>query len=277
MTAPPVFERLAVVGLGLIGGSVALAARSRGAAREVRGVDPDLSEAGGLELVPLAEAAAWADGIVVAVPIEAMEEVLAALSERVRPEAILTDTASLKGQVADAARRHLAAPERCVGAHPMAGGDMSGFAHACPDLFDGAACIITPEGTEPPAVVDRVEQFWQCLGTFTVRRTPEQHDAITAMLSHAPHVIAYAFARGLPDEETLRLAGGGLRDFIRIARANPRLWSEILLRNRQRVTEEVAKFEKNLGQILQAIGRGDRDQLERILREGHRAVGKLER
>jgi prephenate dehydrogenase len=159
----------------------------------------------------------------------------------------------------------------------MAGGDASGFAHARADLFEGAACILTPEGTEPPEVVDQVEQFWQCLGTFTVRRTPEQHDAITAVLSHAPHVIAYAFARGLPDEEMLRLAGGGLRDFIRIARANPRLWSEILLRNRQRVTEEVAKFEKNLGQILQALGRGDRDQLERILREGHQAVGKRER
>jgi prephenate dehydrogenase len=90
-------------------------------------------------------------------------------------------------------------------------------------------------------------------------------------------VIAYAFARGLPDEDTLRLAGRGLRDFIRIARASPRLWSEILLRNRQRVTEEVAKFEKNLGQILQALGQGDREHLERILRDGHRAVDKLER
>jgi prephenate dehydrogenase len=277
MTATPVFERLAVVGLGLIGGSVALAALAKGAAREVRGVDPNLAEAGDLRLVPLPEAAAWADGIVLAVPIEAMDGLLAELSAAIRPEAVLTDTASLKGQVAEAARRYLAAPERCIGAHPMAGGDVSGFTHARADLFEGAACIIATEGTEPPEVVDQVEQFWQCLGTFTVRRTPEQHDAITAVLSHAPHVIAYAFARGLPDEEMLRLAGGGLRDFIRIARANPRLWREILLRHRQRVTEEVAKFEMNLGQILQAIGRGDRDQLERILREGHRAVGKLER
>jgi prephenate dehydrogenase len=125
--------------------------------------------------------------------------------------------------------------------------------------------------------VDRIEQFWQCLGTFTVRRTPEEHDAITAALSHAPHVIAYAFARGLPDEETLELAGRGLRDFIRIARANPRLWSEILLRNRQKVAEEVAKFEKNLGEILEAIGRGDREALERVLDQGRRSLERLQR
>jgi prephenate dehydrogenase len=206
-----------------------------------------------------------------------MEGVLAALDPLLAPEAVLTDTASIKGPVASAVRRLLSRPERCVGAHPMAGGDLSGFGHARPDLFEGAACILTPAGSEPPQVVDRVEQFWQCLGTFTVRRTPEQHDAITARLSHAPHVIAYAFARGLPDEDTLQLAGRGLRDFIRIARANPRLWSEILLRNRQGVAEEVAKFEKNLGEILDALARGDQPGLERVLRDGHDAVGKLER
>jgi prephenate dehydrogenase len=240
-------------------------------------VDPALERAGPIPLFGLEEAVEWADAVVLAVPIEAMDDVLARLAPRISHEAVLTDTASVKVPVAEAARRHLPVPEHVIGAHPMAGGDATGFAHARADLFEGAACILALEGREPPGVVDRVEQFWQCLGTFTVRRTPEQHDAITAVLSHAPHVIAYAFARGLPDEEMLRLAGGGLRDFIRIARANPRLWSEILLRNRQRVTEEVAKFEKNLGQILQALGRGDRDQLERILREGHQAVGKLER
>jgi prephenate dehydrogenase len=273
----PVFERLAVIGLGLVGGSVALAARERGAAREVRGVDPALREAAGIPLVSLEEAVAWADGVVLAVPVEAIEPVLGKIAPSLAPDAVLTDTASVKGPVARAAHRHLPAPERCVGAHPMAGGDASGFAHARADLFEGAACILTPSGREPAPVVDRVEQFWQCLGTFTARRTPEEHDAICAVLSHAPHVIAFAFARGLPEEETLRLAGGGLRDFTRIARANPRLWVEILLMNRERVTEEISRFEESLEEIRDALLRGDAAGLEEALSDGRRAVERLDR
>lgn len=268
----PCFERLAVIGLGLIGGSVALGARDRGLAREVRGVDPALGEAGGIPLVPLAEAVAWADGLVLAVPVAAIEPVLAELAGSVRPETLLTDTASVKVPMAEAARRLLPAPERCVGAHPMAGSDASGFAHARPDLFEGAACIVTPQGHEPESVVDRIEQFWQGFGTFTVRRTPEEHDSICAVLSHVPHAIAFAFARGLPGEGTLELAGRGLRDFVRIARANPRLWSEILLRNRVRVAEEISRFEKHLGGIQEALARGDARALEEALAAGERAV-----
>ena len=273
----PVFERLAVVGLGLIGGSVALGARERGLAREIRAVDPGLKEARGIPLVPLDEVAAWADGLVLAVPVAELESVLTPLAERLSPEAILTDTLSVKGPVAEAVRRLLRAPERCVGAHPMAGGDPSGFAHARPDLFEGAACILTPAGQEPESVVDRVEQFWQGLGTFTVHRRPEEHDAICAVLSHAPHAIAYAFARGLPEGETVRLAGRGLRDFIRIARANPRLWCEILLMNRSRVAEEISRFDKHLGRIQEALARGDREALEEALVEGQRAAERFER
>ncbi|MFQ5699739.1 MAG: prephenate dehydrogenase [Myxococcota bacterium] len=277
MRALPVFERLTVVGLGLVGGSVALAARERKAAGEIRAVDPSAPPGGDFAPISLAEAARWSDGIVLAVPIESLEPVLAALAPELDPKVILTDTASIKRGVAAAARRFLAHPERCVGAHPMAGGDMSGFTHARADLFEGAACVIAAEGGEPPEVVDRVEQFWQCLGTFTVRRTPEEHDAVVAALSHSPHLIAYAFAQGLPGRDDLRLAGQGVRDFVRIARSNPRLWTEILLRNRQHVAEEVAKFERNLGRILDALQRGDATDLERLLTEGRRALEQLER
>lgn len=277
MTRRPIFERLAVVGLGLVGGSVALAARERRAAAEVRGVDPALTRADDIPVVSLAEAASWADALVLAVPPSALEGVLEQLAPALSPEAILTDTASLKGFMSRLVHEHLPWPENVIGAHPMAGGDQSGFSHARADLFDGAPCILTPAGSEPAQVVDRVEQFWQCLGTFTVRMGPEQHDAITAVLSHAPHVIAYAFARGLPDEDQLRLAGQGLRDFVRIARANPKLWCEILLMNRQRVTEELSRFEKHLGGIQEALARGDRDALEQALSLGQRAAQRLQR
>ncbi len=277
MSQPPLFERLAVIGLGLVGGSVALGARARGLAGEVRGVDPQLESAGPIPLVPLEEAVRWADGLVLAVPVERIEPLLEQLARCLRPETILTDTASVKGPMARAVRKLLPHPGRCVGAHPMAGGDASGFAHASPDRFQDAPCILTPEGTECPEVVDRVDQFWQGLGTFTVRMRPQEHDAVAALLSHAPHVVAFAFAQGLPDAETLRLAGPGLRDFVRIARGNPRLWCEILLMNRWHVAEEIAQFEKNLAGISEALSQGDREALERALILGHEAVATLER
>ena len=189
---------------------------------------------------------------------------------------MITDVASVKQPVAAAARRWLPHPERCIGAHPMAGGDATGFEHARSDLFEGAACILALEGHEPAATVDRVDEFWQCFGTFTVRKTPAEHDLICASLSHAPHAIAYAVASGLRPEE-LRLAGGGLRDFLRIARANPALWCEILLMNRSAVSEELARFDKDLATLRQALALGDREALLEALRSGQKALDELER
>ena len=264
------FERLAVVGLGLLGGSVALGARKHGAAREIRAVDPKVRDSQGFSLISLEEAAAWADLVVLAVPVDVMEEVLRGLAPHLGRDTLLTDVASVKGPMAELARRCLPHPELCVGAHPMAGGHQSGLGAARADLFEGAACFITPSGSERAAVVDRIDEFWQCLGALTARRTPGEHDAICASLSHVPHVIAYAFARGLPGADVLGLAGPGLRDFIRIARGNSKLWCEILLMNRDRVTEEVARFQSNLEEILGALTRGDRAALERELEEGRR-------
>jgi cyclohexadieny/prephenate dehydrogenase len=273
----PLFERLAVVGLGLVGGSVALGARERGIAGEVRGVDPGLEKAGPIPLVSLAEAAAWADALVLAVPLDHLDSVFEGINPHLAEGAVITDVASVKQPVAEAARRWLDHPEQCVGAHPMAGGDATGFAHARADLFEGAACILALEGREPPAVVDRVDEFWQCFGTFTARRTPAEHDALCAALSHAPHAIAYAAARGLPGPEGLRLAGGGLRDFVRIARANPALWCEILLMNRTAVAEQLARFDKDLGTLREALALGDREALVEALRSGQKALERLER
>jgi prephenate dehydrogenase len=273
--ARPCFERLAVVGLGVLGGSVALAAQARGIAAEICGVDPVLEGATPFRRSTLREAAAWADGIVLAVPVDAVEDVIRDLAPHVQPGTLVTDTASVKEPVAMAARRWLRHPENCVGAHPMAGSEKSGFAHASAELFEGAPCILALCGNEPPSVVDRVEQFWQGLGSVTVRKTPEEHDAIVAVLSHVPHLIAYAFAQGLPDGETLRLAGPGLRDFTRIARSNPSLWGEILLMNRAQVAEEAARFRTNLDRIITALGRGDRGALVAALQAGQSAIEKL--
>lgn len=272
----PGFGRVAVVGLGLMGGSAALAAHERRIADEVRGVDPGLDHAGPIPLVSLAEAAAWADLLVLAVPLEAMGEVMRAAAPHLRETTLLTDLASVKAPVAELARRHLPHPELCVGAHPMTGSHAVGFGAADPGLFEGAPCILALSGGEAGYVVDRIEEFWQCLGAFTVRKSPEEHDAIAAALSHLPHVVAFAYAMGLPGDEELELAGPGLRDFIRIARSNPKLWCEILLMNRKRVVEEAARFSKNLGAIAEALERADRAELERLLEAGRTGVNRLD-
>ena len=298
----PTFERLGVIGLGLVGGSVALGAQKRGLATEIRGVDPGLEKAAGIRLDTLKRVAAWADAIVLSVPLQALEGVMGALAPHLGAETVLTDTGSVKGPVAAAAHQLLPDPGRMVGAHPMAGGDASGFAHADADLFQGAACILALAGNEPPEVVDRIEQFWQGLGTFTVHLSPEAHDATVAVLSHAPHAIAYAFCQGLPEalsaalssraggntpadaessaealREGLQLAGAGLRDFTRIARANPNLWCEILLRNRGQLAEELQRFQRNFQKLHEALVQGDRQSLEAALAVGQSAVKKLDR
>jgi len=273
--AEPLFQRLAIVGLGLLGGSVALAARERGVALEIRAVDPAVAGETPFARVSLRDGVAWADGVVLAVPVEAVDDVVREMAPHLHRDAVVTDTASVKQPMAEAARRWLSQPQHCIGAHPMAGGEQAGFAYASAQLFEGAACILTPSGSEPCAVVDRVERFWQGLGARTFRRTPEEHDAIVAALSHAPHLIAYAFAQGLPDRETLQLAGPGLRDFIRIARSNPALWCEILLNNRARVAEEALRFRANLDRMLDALAAEDRATLLAALQSGRSAIENL--
>ena len=268
--------RLGVVGLGLLGGSVALAARGRGIAEEVCAVDPHVTESRGIPLLSLAEAAEWADLLVLAVPLRALEEVVRGLAPHLREDSLLTDVSSLKRPLERLAQAHLGAPERCVGAHPMAGSHHSGLAAASADLFQDAPCIIAPAGSADPSAVDRIEEFWQCLGAFTVRRTPEEHDALCAVLSHAPHLIAFAFARGLPGGGALGLAGPGLRDFIRIARADSDLWCDILLANQDRVGEQITRFRANLDGIVEALARGDRKALRMAIEQGRLRAGELD-
>ncbi len=270
-----VFERLAIIGSGLIGGSVALAARERGAAHQIRVVDR--SELPGCEFdqLPLAEAAAWADGIVVAVPVCAVDAVFCELSKHVSDTALVTDTVSVKRPVADAARRWLQRPEKCVGAHPMAGGERSGFEHADSTLFVDAPCLLALAGCELEDDVQRVEAFWRALGARTTRHTPDEHDGIVAVLSHAPHLVAFAFARGLADMDALELAGSGLRDFLRIARANPDLWCEILWANRERVAAEAERFRANFDVLVGALHRADRPRLLEAIEAGCGAAERL--
>jgi len=274
-------ERLAVVGLGLLGGSVALAARKRGAAREVVGATRSADAAatalaaGAVDRVaPIAEVARGADLLVLATPVGAM----AAMVRQMHPGlaagsgAVITDVGSVKASLVDTLPG-LLSPGCCyVGSHPMAGSHHRGMSHARADLFEGAVCVVT-EAADPRAGA-RVVAFWEALGARVVRRTAVQHDAEVAWVSHLPHLLAFAFAGSLAAApgSAAELAGAGFRDFTRIARSDAELWADILTENRKALAAPLGAAGSQLEAIAKALEAGDAEGLDRLLSAARSAL-----
>jgi len=275
VTAP--FDRIAVVGLGLLGGSVALAARARGAAREVVGATRSSEaraqalDAGAVDRVlPLAEVAHGADLVVLATPVGAMAAMVRQL--RFAAGAIVTDVGSVKSPLVDTLPGLL--PPGCVyvGSHPMAGSHERGMSHARADLFESAVCIVT-EASDPAAGA-RVVAFWEALGARVVRRTAAQHDAEVAWVSHLPHLLAFAFAGSLAQAPgaAAELAGAGFRDFTRIARSDAELWADILTANRKALAAPIGAAGSQLEAIARLLEAGDAEGLDRLLSAARAAL-----
>ena len=269
------FGRIAVVGLGLLGGSVAKAAKSRGIAETVVGVTrrPETLEAalrtGAVDLASsdLAEGVRGAELLVLGTPLFAMPAVLGKAAPHLGAGALVTDVGSVKGILAERLPGLLPEGVSYVGAHPMAGSHQSGFSHATADLFEGAACILSPTPHTPRARVARVAEFWTALGARVLERDPAAHDAQVAWVSHVPHAIAFAFAHALSKAPrgAAELRGSGFRDFTRIALSDPELWAEILVSNCKAVSgplREVGEQLARLGRILEA---GDAEAAERFI------------
>jgi prephenate dehydrogenase len=270
-------SRLAVLGLGLLGGSVAWAARERGLAREVVGCgrrEAPLRDAlarGLVDRIALdpAAAVAGAELVVLASPVGAMAGLLRAASPGLRPDAIVTDVGSVKSFLAETLPGLVPPGVVYVGAHPMAGSHEKGPEHARADLFEGATCIVAPVAGDPPAAVARVEAFWSAVGARVVRRDPTAHDVEVAWMSHVPHAVAFAFARALGDAPPSagEVAGSGFRDFTRIARSEPELWAEILVANRKAVQGPLARVAERLAALAQALESGDVETMDRWIAE----------
>jgi prephenate dehydrogenase len=270
-------ERLAVVGLGLLGGSVALAARSRGIAREVVGAtrsadaQAEALAAGAVDqIAPLAEVARGADLVVLATPVGAMAATVRQLD--LAPGAVVTDVGSVKAPLVDTLPGLL--PPGCcyVGSHPMAGSHHRGMAHARADLFEGAVCVVT-EASDPSAG-QRVVAFWEALGAQVVRRSAVAHDAEVAWVSHLPHLLAFAFAGSLAaaPAASAALAGAGFRDFTRIARSDAELWADILIANRKALAAPLGAAGAQLEAISRALESGDAEGLDRLLSAARTAL-----
>jgi prephenate dehydrogenase len=276
--------RVAVIGLGLIGGSLARALRSTGAARRVTAFDTDARqrrlgvELGVVDAAPdsPAEAVAGADLVVLAVPVLQTAEALRGCLGHLAPGAVVTDTGSTKQSVlADVATACGALPPWFVGGHPIAGTEMSGVAHSMANLFHNRRVILTPHAAQDAAALGRVAALWSAAGARVVHMDPAQHDAVFAATSHLPHLLAYSFvdllARLDDRDEIFPNAGGGFRDFTRIASSSPGMWHDIVRANAGPV---MGLLEQQIGELQDVLGlmrAGRWDQL-RALFERARAA-----
>ena len=270
-------DRLCVVGLGLLGGSVARAARERGLAREIVAVGRRASSlepalrAGVVDraTTDLGAGVAGTDFCLLATPVTALEGQLAAVWAALPGHALVTDVGSTKGRIVEtaealAARRPLA----FVGSHPMAGSERAGFAEARADLFHGATVILTPTERTPADAVARVRGFWEALGGRVTLLDPTTHDRAVAAVSHLPHLVADALVDAVlrMDPSFLDVAARGFRDTTRIAASSPEIWREIFQDNRAALGEAVAAFRKSLDHLEGVIASGDDAAVEAELK-----------
>ena len=271
------FRKLAVFGVGLIGGSFALALRRAGAVAHVVGVGRSQAnlahavELGAIDEIATDAANALddADLVLVAVPVQQTEPVLQQIAQRLEPGTAVTDGGSTKRDVIAAARRALGSKlDQFVPAHPIAGAELSGVQAATAELYRGRTVVVTPLIGARAEVHTRVAQAWLACGARLVEMTPERHDAVLAAVSHLPHALAFALVdmiAGRADaDELFSFAGAGFRDFTRLASSSPEMWRDICLANRDLVLAELGAYRDRLAALEQHLQRADGPALERM-------------
>ena len=262
-------ERVAIAGVGLIGGSFGLALRAAGHAGELVGLGRDAArleaalECGAIDRAETdaAAALAGADVVLLAVPMGAMAELLAALAPHLEPGAIVTDAGSVKGSFVRDAQRVLGSLARVVPGHPIAGTERSGVDAAFAELYQGRRVILTPTEETQAAAIDTVERLWSRTGANVERLPVEAHDRLLAATSHLPHMLAFglvdALARGEDSAAVFRYAAGGFRDFTRIASSDPVMWRDICLANRDALLGALEAYRDDLEQLTAEVRDGD--------------------
>ena len=276
--------RIAVIGVGLIGGSFALALKQAKQVSHVVGVGRSAANvktalARGIidSTAPdPATAARAADLVLVATPVGQFPGVIASLRDA---KALITDAGSAKRDVVAAARKALGRTiERFVPAHPIAGAETSGANAASADLFRSRRVIVTPLRENRRASVEQVESAWKACGARVSRMDPEEHDAVLATVSHLPHVLAYALVHNVAkrnnSEQLFSFAAGGFRDFTRIASSHPEMWRDICVANRDRLLQELKSYANELGSIRKLIQKADAAGLEKLFAAARDARNK---
>lgn len=280
-------RRLAVVGLGLLGGSVAKAVRERGLAREVVAVGRRIESLtaalsdGAVHRITtdLADGLAGADVVLLATPVATAEGLLPKVWQAAADGAVITDVGSTKGPIVRCAEALPA--ERSVafvGSHPMAGSELSGYGVSRADLFPGALVIVTPTERTDPLAVKRVSEFWEALGCRVSAMDPDDHDRAAAAVSHLPHLVAYALVEAVArlNPSFFGVAARGFKDTTRIAASDARVWREIFLSNRAALGEALEAFRAALGELDRLVAEEDGERLELRLDEIRRRRSRLE-
>lgn len=278
MTAPaaaPMFRRVALIGLGLIAGSMALAMRESGLAGRIVGYarsDETRATAREIGLVDevtdsAAEAVTGADLVVLAVPVGAMGPVAAEIAPHLAPGAILTDVGSVKQSVIEAVAPHVPAGVHFIPGHPLAGTEHSGPRSGFASLFRNRWWLLTPLPDSDPAAVARLSDLVRALGANVETMEPAHHDLVLAVTSHAPHLIAYTMVgvadhlRRVTDDEVIKYSAAGFRDFTRIAASDPTMWRDVFLHNREATLDILGRFAEELFVLQRAIRMGDGEHL----------------
>jgi cyclohexadieny/prephenate dehydrogenase len=294
VNAAPLFQKVALIGFGLIGGSIARAARAQGLAGEIvttarsAKTRARVAELGIVDRVvdSNAEAVKDADLVILCIPVGACGPVAQEIAGHLKPGAIVSDVGSVKGAVVREMAPHLPDGVHFVPAHPVAGTEHSGPDSGFAELFINRWCILTPPEATDPEAVERLRAFWAGLGARVEIMTPDHHDLVLAITSHLPHLIAYTIVgtadelEGVTQSEVLKFSAGGFRDFTRIAASDPIMWRDVFLSNKDAVLEMLGTFNEDLSKLTRAIRRGDGEALfehftrTRAIRRGIVEIGQ---
>ena len=278
------FERVAVIGVGLIGGSFALALKAAkrcghvaGAGRSAANMQRAL-ERGAIDSIASDAAAAVqdADLVLISTPVAQIEKIFLSINSKIKANAIITDAGSTKRDVVAAARAALGARiAQFIPAHPIAGAEHSGVAAANPELFRGRRLILAPLEENRKQDIETLASLWRAIGARVSRMTPEAHDAVFAAVSHLPHLLAYALVHEVSERsdaaELFGYAAGGFRDFTRIASSHPEMWRDICVANSDQLLKEVARFSAELEKIKKLLETRDAASLEKLFAEARAA------
>jgi cyclohexadieny/prephenate dehydrogenase len=294
MSSQPIFNRLALIGMGLIGSSIARAARAQNAARSIVASARSAATRRRIAELGLADqvvetnsgAVEGADLVIVAIPVGACGAVAAEIGPHLARDAILSDVGSVKGAVLRDMAPHIPPGVHFIPAHPVAGTESSGPDAGFAELFVNRWCILTPPPGADSNAVERLASFWRLLGANVESMSAEHHDLVLGITSHLPHLIAYTIV-GTAEEfsqvtrsEVLQFSAGGFRDFTRIAASDPTMWRDVFLANKDAVLEMLSRFNEDLSKLTQAIRQGDGNTLfqqfsrTRAIRRGIVEIGQ---
>jgi cyclohexadieny/prephenate dehydrogenase len=273
--AEVLFERIALIGIGLIGSSLARVVRREGLAGEIvistRSLET-LRRAeelglGDVYVADAAEAVRGADLVIVSVPVGASGAVAEQIAPALKPGAIVTDVGSTKASVIAQMQPHMPANVHFIPGHPLAGTEKSGPDAGFAELFRNRWCIFTPLPGTDPAALERLSQFWRRCGSNIDVMDPAHHDKVLAIVSHLPHIIAYNIVgtaddlEAVTESEVIKYSASGFRDFTRLAASDPTMWRDVCLHNSEAILEMLARFSEDLASLQRAIRWGDGDKL----------------